>query len=356
MIPDHWYPVFESKRRRGRPVALRRMGLDLVLWRDGHGRTICMLDRCPHRGVALSRGRVRDGQLECGYHGFRFDSAGDCQLMPCEGRDARIPKGMCVPGFATREAYGLVWLFWTDHAVKDSELPPIPWLDEFGEARPGDVEGRIDWPLHYVRSIESNFDVHHTPFLHAWLAPGVGTRVDPYEVEVEGSTIRTRGELRREGKSSGVPFRVEFVAPSVTLLEVTGVQFLVADCPVDDDNTWRFARYRSVSLRIPGLRWLWAWLFLQSDFRIAQQRQDLPMVRTQRPRHPDQDLDRLVRADAGTAAYLKLRRSLLARSASSRAATSSTRPPSPRHSEDHLDTDAPRIRGEFDRLEKEVIL
>ncbi len=44
MIPDHWYPVFESKRLRGRPVALRRMGLDLVLWRDGRGQATCMLD------------------------------------------------------------------------------------------------------------------------------------------------------------------------------------------------------------------------------------------------------------------------------------------------------------------------
>ena len=37
MIPNQWYPVYESRRLRKRPVALQRMGERLVLWRDGLG-------------------------------------------------------------------------------------------------------------------------------------------------------------------------------------------------------------------------------------------------------------------------------------------------------------------------------
>lgn len=315
MIPDQWYPLFESKRLRGRPVGVRRLGLDLVLWRDPGGRALVMEDRCPHRGVKLSLGKVAGGELECGYHGFRFDAAGACTAIPCEGAEAKIPRAMCVRRFPAREAYGLLWLFFSERAVREDTLPAIPWIEEFGEPRAGDASGTLDWPINYVRTVESNFDIHHTPFLHKLIAPGVGKQVEPYQVEVEGTRIRTRGELRHEGAAKGIPFRVEFEAPSVTFLELAGIQFVVADCPVDDENTWRFARYRSVGFRVPGLRWLYTWLFLQVDFRIAQLRQDLPMMASQRPRQPDQGLDRLVAPDAGTAAYLKLRRRLLAEAA-----------------------------------------
>lgn len=311
MIPEQWYPIFPARRLRRRPVGVRRLDLDLVLWRDGEGRAVCMEDRCPHRGVALSPGRVRGGELECAYHGFRFDADGDCTRIPCEGPGAKIPKGMRVRRYPTREAYGVVWLFLTDRATTGAELPSIPWFPDFGGFRAGDVEGTLDWPMPCERSIESNFDVHHTPFLHRWLVPGVGPRVDPYEVEVEGSSIRTRGELRREGSDRGMAFRVDFVAPSVTLIAFGGVSFVVADCPVDAENTWRYVRYRTDVVRVPGLRWLIAWLYYLTDFRIAQLRQDLPMVLTQRPRHPDSASEHLVHADAGTAAYRKLRRHLL---------------------------------------------
>jgi phenylpropionate dioxygenase-like ring-hydroxylating dioxygenase large terminal subunit len=308
MIPNQWYPVLQSSRLGRRPKALRRMGEDLVLWRDHTGRAICLRDRCPHRGASLSRGRVRDGQIECPYHGFRFEAGGACSLMPCEGAGAHIPAGLRVEPFATREDHGLVWLFWGDPALAP---PEVPWFDEFAGGVAGAASGSFDWPLNYVRTIESNFDVHHFRFVHGSVMPGVGTVVDPYEVEVAGGWIKTRGELRREGRSQGIRFRVEFKLPSVSLLEFGSLVFLVADCPIDEQNTWRFARYRQSYVSLPGLGWLVSWLSLQLDWRLFQARQDLKVARTQRPRLPDQQIDHLVRADGGTAAYLKLRRKLL---------------------------------------------
>ena len=62
MIPNQWYPLLEARKLRRKPVGVTRMGEAFVLWRDGAGRAVCMRDRCPHRGVALSRGKVADGQ------------------------------------------------------------------------------------------------------------------------------------------------------------------------------------------------------------------------------------------------------------------------------------------------------
>ena len=308
MIPDQWYPLIESDRVRRKPLALRRLGESLVLWRDAAGALACMRDRCPHRGVALSRGRVRGNELECGYHGFRFERGGACVAIPCDGPNARIPRRMRATTWPVREAYGLVWAFWGE--ARDA-LPEIPWFDALGDRRAGTCSGTLDWPLNYVRTIESNFDLHHTPWLHRSIAP-VGAIVEPYEVEIDGTDIRTRGELRREGHTKGMPFRLDFKFPSITYLGLTDKLYaVVADCPIDDATTWRFIRYYQDYVRVPGLAWLVSWLALQVEIRVAQNRQDLPMVRTQRPREPGAHEDVLVRADRGTAAYLKLRRQLL---------------------------------------------
>jgi len=312
MIPNQWYAIYRSRDLRRRPVGVTRLGERLVLWRDASGRALAMRDRCPHRGAALSAGRIRDGQLECPYHGFRFDSQGQCVRMPCEGRTARIPSGMEVSVRTLREAHGLVWLFWGDA----DERPEIPWFDEMPAGRKGDVDYAFDWPIHYARTIESNFDIHHTPFVHGLFTPGIGTRLDPYVVETVGDTIRTRGELRHEERSSGLPFRVDFKMPGVTFLGLTPkLSALIADCPIDEANTWRYALYHQDYVGLPGLRTLASWLFLQADFRLFQLPQDLRVMRTQEPKEPaapgHPDHDRFVRADGGSAAYQKLRRQRL---------------------------------------------
>ncbi|WP_425161602.1 Rieske 2Fe-2S domain-containing protein, partial [Candidatus Binatus sp.] len=78
-----WYPIAASggvvKRK---PIGIKRLGQALVLWRADDGRVICVPDRCSHRAAALSAGKIRDGCLECPYHGLRFDASGQCVLIP----------------------------------------------------------------------------------------------------------------------------------------------------------------------------------------------------------------------------------------------------------------------------------
>lgn len=319
MIPNHWYPITTSSRVRSAPVALHRMGLRLVIFRGEDGRPRCLRDRCPHRGVALSRGRVKGDEIECPYHGFRFDGAGQCTAMPCEGRDARIPRGLEVDVFPVREEHGLVWLWWgVAPAGGDVDsLGPVPWFPELPTSmRYAHGAEWENWPQHYVRAIESNFDLHHGPFLHGNLLPGASaaTRVDPIEAVVEGERIELRGTLRPDDGERGrsLDFRVKFAAPSVTLLFLTErLLLLVADCPIDDTHCWRYARYYNEAVKVPVLGRLIAWAMVQLEWRYVQKQQDLPVVETMTPRVPVEGCDKLVRADVGTARYLQLRRRLI---------------------------------------------
>jgi phenylpropionate dioxygenase-like ring-hydroxylating dioxygenase large terminal subunit len=94
MIPNQWYSVAEARKLKGKPMGLERLGRKIVLWRDGSGTFRAALDRCPHRGAAPSQGKVLDGEIQCPWHGFRFGPDGACTRMPCEGSEARIPRGM----------------------------------------------------------------------------------------------------------------------------------------------------------------------------------------------------------------------------------------------------------------------
>lgn len=71
-------------------------------------------DRCPHRRVPLSRGRVvptdTGPALECPYHGWSFAPDGQCVRIPALGPHAPVPKGMRVPSARVTEHNGALWL------------------------------------------------------------------------------------------------------------------------------------------------------------------------------------------------------------------------------------------------------
>ena len=53
---EYWYPAVEARHVRGKPVPLKMLGDDLVLFRDAAGAVAALSDWCPHRGARLSLG------------------------------------------------------------------------------------------------------------------------------------------------------------------------------------------------------------------------------------------------------------------------------------------------------------
>ncbi len=314
MIPNYWYAILESKKVKHKPVGIRRMSEDLVLWRDANGNIICMMDRCPHRGAALSLGKAKSNCIECPYHGFQYNTEGQCTLIPCNGKNARIPLGFEIKTFPAREAQGFIWIWWGE------ERSPLPELPRF-ESLPTDLahtaEASQVWDVNYARIMESNFDVHHLPFVHRSVSPGVGTLIDPYHVEVQGDVIRTWGQLRRDnGKSAeespGWFFRITGIFPQLTLIELLPkLRLLVVVTPIDEDNSWVAIRYYQDYIKVPLLGRLLAWLILMVEFKVFQEPQDLPVLRSLQPKKAELRSNKLVAADAGSAQYLKRHEQLM---------------------------------------------
>ncbi len=305
---DQWYPVFESRKLRRRPAALRRFGADLVLWRDAGGAAVCMPDRCPHRGASLAAGRVRDGELECPWHGMRFASGGACTLVPCSGRGARIPAGLEAPPLPVRERHGLVWLWWGE---RREALPDLPWFAELPADLSRTADCSFELPYAWDRMMETNLDLHHVPIAHRRSTPGVGTLLDPYEVRVEGDCVRSAGNLRKDDgrsveESPGFAFRAAARLPGLVLLEFgEKLQLLVGTTPVEDERSWIFARYYQRYTGLPVLRKLVSWAAIQYDLRVVQ-REDWRVWSGLHERHFDRRAFRLIPADGMIIEFFRL--------------------------------------------------
>jgi phenylpropionate dioxygenase-like ring-hydroxylating dioxygenase large terminal subunit len=170
----------------------------LVLFRDGSGRAGALLDRCPHRNVPLSLGRVaKSGNLECAYHGWQFDSSGQCRLVPGLEGEGTERERRC-PSAAVREKEGLIWV--CPALGEEPEQPPFEiGLEALTDHAIVIKEVEANATLH--ATVENALDVPHTAFLHRGLFRGekkneVRVRVRRTPSSVEAEYV---GEPRPEG-------------------------------------------------------------------------------------------------------------------------------------------------------------
>ena len=108
-LRNYWYPVLQSEElEAGKAIGFTVLGENLVAWRGRDGAPCVAHDRCPHRSIKLSVGRVFDGQLQCILHGLRFNGAGQCIMVPWEEDDSAqgplaVRRGL--PGGRTRRLH-----------------------------------------------------------------------------------------------------------------------------------------------------------------------------------------------------------------------------------------------------------
>jgi phenylpropionate dioxygenase-like ring-hydroxylating dioxygenase large terminal subunit len=110
-LKEHWYIAATAAELRSRPVSRTVLGERLVLFRQADGHPAALLDRCAHRNMALSHGQVREGCVECPYHGWRYRGDGLCVDIPSLRGGATTPPSIAVRAFPTVESDGFVWVY-----------------------------------------------------------------------------------------------------------------------------------------------------------------------------------------------------------------------------------------------------
>lgn len=256
MYTNLWYVAEQAERLGDKPVRVRMLGRDFVLFRDNEGKPACLSDVCPHRGSSLARGRCDDdGTISCPFHGWKFDVSGHCRRIPSQadpGKD--IPPGAKVDSYPVEERYGLIWVFLGDDP--DGALP-IPEVAEYD-----DPEWRVQhysdtWHANLHWSKMTDLDHVHLPIVHGIDFGGDNPNRPPeHHVEyfdngfgtvIQGHTPPSARSFKEyKGKRSGARSQLSFFVPGFTLRgqvhfagESAGMcnLFYEISTPIDEEHT-----------------------------------------------------------------------------------------------------------------------
>jgi len=225
-LDDHWFVACRSEALRDRPVAFTLQGVPLVLFRGEGGRPGALEDRCPHRNAPLSAALLRGRELECAYHGWRFDTSGRCVSVPGLTGPPKAPA-FSARAFACLEQDDRVWVYSTPGAPPRREPFRFPNLAESGYATLHRVF-RVRAGLQ--AALENTLDVPHTAFVHGGLFR-TDRRRSEVEVVVRRFADRCEAEFIGEERPRGLAGRLlaprggvvthvdRFLLPSIAQVE-----------------------------------------------------------------------------------------------------------------------------------------
>lgn len=260
-LPDAWFIACEAKTLKHKPRAFTLQGTPLVLFRGKDGKPAALLDRCPHRNAPLSLGRVTaEGELQCAYHGWRFDGSGACRAVPGLVTEQDVPlKARAAEAYPAVEQEGYVWVYSTPGETPAAGPYRLPHLDDpwYTTVR---REFRVASTLHAV--VENALDVPHTAFLHGGLFR-TAEKKNEVEVVVRRHATYAEAEYLGEPRPKGLAGRLlapgggvvthfdRFLLPSIAQVEyrLGEKSHLVTTSvmtPIDDFDTkvWAVVTYR----------------------------------------------------------------------------------------------------------------
>jgi phenylpropionate dioxygenase-like ring-hydroxylating dioxygenase large terminal subunit len=181
ILAQFWHPVALGSELTDKPLGVTLLDERLVVYRSGTN-VIVAKDLCLHRGARLSLGWVQDGDLVCGFHGFRYGPTGACVGIPAHP-GAPISSKLCLTQYPAVEQYGLIWT-----CLGGEAMAPLPdWSELNAPTMKLVCPPPSEWNVSVGRHIENFNDVAHLSWVH------IGTfghrdnpAVERYQVEEKG--------------------------------------------------------------------------------------------------------------------------------------------------------------------------
>jgi len=281
-LPEAWYVVASSRELRSKPLRLKRFGRWLALWRSEEGVHL-VDDRCPHRGASLAAGKVRNGCLECPFHGFLFAGDGSCTAIPANAPGAKIPKAMRVDTWRVVERHGFIWA-WVGEARET--YPEIPFFHQLEAEGYHMSELTEDWDAHWTRTVENQLDFAHLPFVHK---STIGMGIDPgapihvhTECSDDGIQVWMSTDQSFEGRPDEPPF-LEMLMPILWRNRIGARTYgFLAYVPVDEETTRLYLRWYQKLVTVPVIAGVFAALSNLLNRKVLAQ--DRRVVESQLPK------------------------------------------------------------------------
>lgn len=156
-----WYIGAESHELKAGVVLSRKiLGEWIALFRDENGKAVALLDRCLHRGSQISGGKIKNGCLQCPYHGWVYDGAGNVVQVPSEGPGASTVTRKPQKTFQVIEQDHFIYI-----CLEESQHQPFQ-MPHHGESGWHTIRLQNRFQNTVTNCAENFVDVPHTVFVH----------------------------------------------------------------------------------------------------------------------------------------------------------------------------------------------
>jgi phenylpropionate dioxygenase-like ring-hydroxylating dioxygenase large terminal subunit len=297
-----WHPVAFSDQVVDKPVPVRLLDEDLVLYRTSQG-VVAAKDICLHRGAQLSLGWMEGDEIVCAYHGFRYNGAGECTRIPAHP-ELPVSRKLCLMLRRSVERYGLIWVCLS--GAPSRQLPDWPEMEHDGyqklHLQP------LEWNTSASRIAENFFDVCHFSWIHAKTFGNRGRpEIRKYDVRQDPASLHMECIVptQHNGVEGETNFIYDLTLPFSQRLRTEylpskdGSFIFVSLCPVSAHRTRMFPHFakRGVFEDPEGL--------VAMETKIFSE--DRAIAESQRPEELPLDLSEEfhIRADRMSTAYRK---------------------------------------------------
>jgi vanillate O-demethylase monooxygenase subunit len=226
-LRNAWYlAAWADELKPGKILPRTLLDEPVALYRTPEGAGVALEDRCCHRSLPLSLGRLEGDGVRCSYHGLLFDAGGACVQVPGQ---RLVPPGSAVRAYPLVERWRAIWLWMGDPAKADPALvPDLYWLDhpDWGVGT-----GQMRIKCNYQLIADNVLDLTHLSYVHPKTFGTLAIAEAPARYEREGDRVRiTRwvmdspppGVMARNRAMAGNIDRrqlITFLPPSVVTIE-----------------------------------------------------------------------------------------------------------------------------------------
>jgi 3-ketosteroid 9alpha-monooxygenase subunit A len=266
ILPDRyargWHCLGLTEQfKDGEPHAVNAFGTKLVVFAGDDGALHVLDAYCRHMGGDLTQGSVKDGNIACPFHDWRWSPEGRCVGIPYA---KRVPLRARTRAWTTIERNGMLFV-WND--VEGNPPPPeveIPTLEAVGSDEWSDwiwttltIEGSN------CREIIDNVsDMAHFYYVH-FAFPTYFKNIFEGHVATQFMESRGRPDIGKASQYSGednlLKSEASYFGPSYMInwlwndFKGTTVETILVNCHYPIDQNSFVLQYGVMTKRLPGL-------------------------------------------------------------------------------------------------------
>jgi vanillate O-demethylase monooxygenase subunit len=190
-IRDRWYVAGWSHEFTAALLPRRICDEPIVFFRTGDGAMAAMEDRCPHRRLPLSLGRLVGDEVQCGYHGLRVGPDGRCTFAPGA---TGLPQRPILRVYPIVDRHGFVWIWIGENDRADpATIPNYDWhVRPDWEADHFYVHIRAEYRL----GLDNLLDLSHAAYVHGSNVGNAAIAACDPDVLVQDGEVVVRRDMR----------------------------------------------------------------------------------------------------------------------------------------------------------------